>query len=256
MVNLVHSNSLQAKNADNILQEVAHGRLLCSQFDPLAWPQVTPMAAGDIIQSRRSRISVKVCRCSCRKIRGMPSRLSDAEMLQYRSTVYGVASTVGHIPRMHMGRLRWTAGMEASAEAARAGQSSMLQLPPEALEVGQRISSAGDFLSPCARLPHPPPPPPPLPGLGYHLGRAGMYARVSQPAFTSADEILQPMKSLIDILLAEPRSVSGSRQVICQASAFIDTTMSKMQASFRSPDYPAAHFAPLQCTCLGCVCLM
>ncbi|KAK9869067.1 hypothetical protein WJX84_000833 [Apatococcus fuscideae] len=78
-----------------------------------------------------------------KKIRGMPSRLSDAEMLQYRSTVYGVASTVGHIPRMHMGRLRWTAGMEASAEAARAGQSSMLQLPPEALEVGQRISSAG-----------------------------------------------------------------------------------------------------------------
>ncbi|KAK9824804.1 hypothetical protein WJX74_010201 [Apatococcus lobatus] len=74
-----------------------------------------------------------------KKIRGMPSRLTDAEMLQYRSTVYGVASTVGHIPRMHMGRHRWTAGMEA----AQAGRAGMLQLPPEALEAGQRVTSAG-----------------------------------------------------------------------------------------------------------------
>lgn len=73
----------------------------------------------------------------------MPARLTDAEMLQYRSTVYGVASTVGHIPRMHMGRHRWTAGMEAAEEAARSGRAGMLQLPPEALEAGQRITSAG-----------------------------------------------------------------------------------------------------------------
>ena len=75
----------------------------------------------------------------------MPARLTDAEMLQYRSTVYGVASTVGHIPRMHMGRLRWTAGMEAAEEAARSGRAGMLQLPPEALEAGRRISSAGEI---------------------------------------------------------------------------------------------------------------
>ena len=83
-----------------------------------------------------------------RKIRGMPSRLTDAEMLQYRSTVYGVASTVGHIPRMHMGRHRWTAGMEAAEEAARSGRVGMLRLPPEALEAGQRVTSAGDGRAP------------------------------------------------------------------------------------------------------------
>ncbi|KAL3143705.1 hypothetical protein ABBQ38_002499 [Trebouxia sp. C0009 RCD-2024] len=38
-----------------------------------------------------------------RRIRGMPTKLSEAEMLKYRSTIYGVAAHVGHVPKMHLG---------------------------------------------------------------------------------------------------------------------------------------------------------
>lgn len=39
----------------------------------------------------------------CRRIRGMPTKLSEAELLKYRSTIYGVAAHVGHVPKMHLG---------------------------------------------------------------------------------------------------------------------------------------------------------
>ena len=35
----------------------------------------------------------------------MPAKLSEAELIRYRSSVYGVAATVGHVPRMHLGKL-------------------------------------------------------------------------------------------------------------------------------------------------------
>ena len=35
----------------------------------------------------------------------MPSKLSEAEMSQYRSTVYGLSAYVGHVPKMHLGEL-------------------------------------------------------------------------------------------------------------------------------------------------------
>ena len=35
----------------------------------------------------------------------MPAKLSEAELIRYRSRVYGVAATVGHVPRMHLGKL-------------------------------------------------------------------------------------------------------------------------------------------------------
>lgn len=40
-----------------------------------------------------------------RRIRGMPTKLSDAELLRYRSTIYGVAAHVGHVPKMSLGEL-------------------------------------------------------------------------------------------------------------------------------------------------------
>ena len=33
----------------------------------------------------------------------MPTKLSQAELLKYRSTIYGVAAHVGHVPKMHLG---------------------------------------------------------------------------------------------------------------------------------------------------------
>ena len=33
----------------------------------------------------------------------MPSKLSEAELLKYRTTTYGLAAHVGHIPKMHLG---------------------------------------------------------------------------------------------------------------------------------------------------------
>lgn len=41
----------------------------------------------------------------CRRIKAMPAKLSEAELIRYRSSVYGVAATVGHVPRMHLGEL-------------------------------------------------------------------------------------------------------------------------------------------------------
>ena len=35
----------------------------------------------------------------------MPTKLSEAELLKYRSTIYGVAAHVGHVPKMHLGEI-------------------------------------------------------------------------------------------------------------------------------------------------------
>ncbi len=73
-----------------------------------------------------------------RRIRGMPSKLSEAELSKYRSTIYGLSAHVGHVPKMHLGRNKWhmAAGFSESAPAA-------IPLSPEAVETAQRAYSAG-----------------------------------------------------------------------------------------------------------------
>lgn len=68
----------------------------------------TTVAAQFTPRSESSHSSQLVCIFSlscaiCRRIRGMPTKLSEAEMLKYRSTIYGVAAHVGHVPKMHLG---------------------------------------------------------------------------------------------------------------------------------------------------------
>ena len=48
-----------------------------------------------------------------RRIRGAPTKLTEAELARYRSTVYGMAAAVGRVPRMSFGRDRYA--MAASA---------------------------------------------------------------------------------------------------------------------------------------------
>ena len=73
-----------------------------------------------------------------RQIRGMPSKLSEAELSKYRSTIYGLSAHVGHVPKMHLGRNKWhmAAGFSESAPAT-------IPLSPEAVETAQRAYSAG-----------------------------------------------------------------------------------------------------------------
>lgn len=73
-----------------------------------------------------------------RRIRGMPSKLSEAELLKYRTTTYGLAAHVGHIPKMHLGRNKWhmAAGFSDSTAPA-------VTLSPEAVETARRAYSAG-----------------------------------------------------------------------------------------------------------------
>lgn len=73
-----------------------------------------------------------------RRIRGMPSKLSEAELSKYRSTIYGLSAHVGHVPKMHLGRNKWhmAAGFSESAPAT-------ISLSPEAVETAQRAYSAG-----------------------------------------------------------------------------------------------------------------
>ncbi|KAL0021763.1 hypothetical protein WJX79_006133 [Trebouxia sp. C0005] len=73
-----------------------------------------------------------------RRIRGMPSKLSEAELSKYRSTIYGLSAHVGHVPKMHLGRNKWhmAAGFSESAPAA-------IPLSPEAVETARRAYSAG-----------------------------------------------------------------------------------------------------------------
>ncbi len=68
----------------------------------------------------------------------MPSKLSEAELSKYRSTIYGLSAHVGHVPKMHLGRNKWhmAAGFSESAPAA-------IPLSPEAVETAQRAYSAG-----------------------------------------------------------------------------------------------------------------
>lgn len=40
-----------------------------------------------------------------RRIRAAPIKLSEAELSKYRSTIYGVAAHVGHVPKMSFGEL-------------------------------------------------------------------------------------------------------------------------------------------------------
>lgn len=78
-----------------------------------------------------------------RRIRGMPSKLSEAELSKYRSTIYGLSAHVGHVPKMHLGRNKWhmAAGFSESAPAA-------IPLSPEAVETARRAYSAGTH--PCS----------------------------------------------------------------------------------------------------------
>ncbi len=72
----------------------------------------------------------------------MPSKLSEAELSKYRSTIYGLSAHVGHVPKMHLGRNKWhmAAGFSDNAPAA-------IHLSPEAVETAQRAYSAGTH--PC-----------------------------------------------------------------------------------------------------------
>ena len=81
---------------------------------------------------------LKVCYVFGRRIRGMPSKLSEAELSKYKSTIYGLSAHVGHVPKMHLGRNKWhmAAGFSESAPAA-------IPLSPEAVETAQRAYSAG-----------------------------------------------------------------------------------------------------------------
>lgn len=54
-----------------------------------------------------------------RRIRGAPTKLTEAELARYRSTVYGMAAAVGRVPRMSFGRDRYA--MAASAAQVRTG---------------------------------------------------------------------------------------------------------------------------------------
>ncbi|KAK9811349.1 hypothetical protein WJX72_002241 [[Myrmecia] bisecta] len=77
-----------------------------------------------------------------RKIRGMPTQLTEAEMRQYRSTVYGVAAAVGHIPRMGFGRYRYH--LAASAQASAPPPPVQVgRVPIEVLEASRRAYTAG-----------------------------------------------------------------------------------------------------------------
>ncbi|KAL3134165.1 hypothetical protein ABBQ32_008580 [Trebouxia sp. C0010 RCD-2024] len=73
-----------------------------------------------------------------RRIRGMPTKLSEAELLKYRSTIYGVAAHVGHVPKMHLGRNKWHTAATFSDNAPAA-----IPLSPEAVETARRAYSAG-----------------------------------------------------------------------------------------------------------------
>ena len=73
---------------------------------------------------RLSHVLPDVGRCSKalspawrRKVRGAPSKLTEAELLRYRSTVYGMAAAMGRVPRMSFGRDRY--GMAAAAVQVR-----------------------------------------------------------------------------------------------------------------------------------------
>ena len=62
-------------------------------------------------QVAASHLSTSMAECAFlskrfnfRRIRGMPTKLSEAELLRYRSTIYGVAAHVGHVPKMHLGK--------------------------------------------------------------------------------------------------------------------------------------------------------
>ena len=50
-------------------------------------------------------------------MRGSPSKLTDAELARYRTTVYGMAAAMGRVPRMSFGRDRY--GMAAAAVQVR-----------------------------------------------------------------------------------------------------------------------------------------
>jgi len=85
---------------------------------------------------------LKGCYGFGRRIRGMPSKLSEAELSKYRSIIYGLSAHVGHVPKMHLGRNKWhmAAGFSDNAPAA-------IHLSPEAVETAQRAYSAGTH--PC-----------------------------------------------------------------------------------------------------------
>ena len=44
----------------------------------------------------------------------MPTKLTESEILRYRTTVYGMAATMGRVPRMSFGRDRYGMGAALS----------------------------------------------------------------------------------------------------------------------------------------------
>ena len=56
----------------------------------------------------------------------MPTKLSEAELLRYRSTIYGVAAHVGHVPKMHLGKSVTTCDQLQQLGKAESMASTML----------------------------------------------------------------------------------------------------------------------------------
>ncbi len=121
----------------------------------------------------------------------MPAKLSEAELIRYRSSVYGVAATVGHVPRMHLGKLTtcipcFQAVLLCAPPRARAGKLTALHARRRAMQPKDHCISSGiiALLSPIDKWR------PPVPQCGaegqvsYHLvsclqaGTGGMSRRM------------------------------------------------------------------------------
>lgn len=74
-----------------------------------------------------------------RRVKGVPTKVTAAELARWRSSKVGIASMVGHVPRMAWGsRDRYGLAAAAAAETA-----SPLVLSPEVIEVAARTQAAG-----------------------------------------------------------------------------------------------------------------
>lgn len=75
-----------------------------------------------------------------RRVKGVPTKVTAAELARWRSSKVGIASMVGHVPRMAWGsRDRYGLAAAAAAETA----SPPIVLSPEVIEVAARTQAAG-----------------------------------------------------------------------------------------------------------------
>ena len=84
--------------------------------------------------------SMSSYRLACRRFRAELPKLSQEEYLQYRANLYGVAA-VSHIPRVSLGRRRWSGGEHASSPGDLSNHVE--QLTPQAREAARRTYLAG-----------------------------------------------------------------------------------------------------------------